>query len=214
MGAVLMFDLYLITPELPPPAILERCALALAGAPRGRVGVQLRSKQLTGDERRGLAHDLRALTRAHDAALLVSADVALALEVAADGVQLPERAASVRTVRARLPATMLLGASRHDQGGVVAAANDGATFATLSPIFGVLGKDPPLGLAALGAIVALCRLPLFALGGIDAARARGAVCAGAHGVAVIREVWDNADPARATAELCAAMDSGRTKEPA
>jgi thiamine-phosphate pyrophosphorylase len=207
-----LFDLYLITPDLAPRAVIaERCARALAAAAPGRVAVQLRSKHLDAGERRALALELRDLTRARGAALLVNADLELAREAGADGVQLPERAASVADARARLGAAMLLGASRHDLAGVRAAAGAGATFATLSPIFGVPDKGAPLGLPGLAHAAAHSPLPLIALGGIDAERARDAVQAGAHGVAVMRAVWDGARPDAAVVRLLAAIDAGRVE---
>jgi thiamine-phosphate pyrophosphorylase len=42
---------------------------------------------------------------------------------------------------------------------------------------------------------------LIAIGGIDGARIRGVLDAGAHGVAVIRAVWNADDPADAVRRL-------------
>lgn len=204
-----MFDLYLITPDREPALILERARAALIAAPPGRIGVQLRSKHLASDERAALARALRALTRRLDAALLISTDLELADHVGADGVQLPEHGPSIAAARARLGSTALVGASRHDLAGVRAAAQDGASFVTLSPVFAVPVKGEPLGIAGLAAITRDGSIPVFGLGGIAIANAGDVVRAGAHGVALIREVWDSADPARTLAELLAAIDSAR-----
>lgn len=209
-----MFDLCLITPELGPAAIRAQAEAALAGAIPGRVALQLRATHLSADELSELARALRAITRSAGALLLVNADLELAREVGADGVQLPERGPSVEAARARLPAGMLLGASRHDLYGIRAAAASLANFATLSPVFAVPGKGEPLGLARFGEIARASPLPLIALGGITPARACAAMRAGARGVAVIREVWDSAAPDVATARLLAAVDAGRRAEPA
>ena len=51
---------------------------------------------------------------------------------------------------------------------------------------------------------------LFALGGVeDEGRARAAVQAGAHAVAVIRAVLAAEDPGAASAALCAAVEGAR-----
>ena len=178
-----MFDVYLITPDRDAALILATARELLAAAPAGRVALQLRSNTLTLDARVELAHALAELARTHGAAFLVSADLALARAVAADGVQLPEHAPTLAAARAALGAAAYIGASRHDRSGVAAAERGGASFVTLSPV--------------------------FALGGIDAARAVEVVRAGAHGVAVIREVWDSPQPARALAGLLAGIDAAR-----
>lgn len=202
-----MFDLYLITPDRTPALILERARAALIGAPPGRIGVQLRSKQLASTERAALAHALRTLTREHDAALLISSDLELADAIGADGVQLPEQGSSVAAARARLGPRAWIGASRHDLAGLRSAQQDGASFVTLSPVFAVPDKGAPIGLAGLAAIASASGIPVFGLGGIGVTRAADVVRAGARGVALIREVWDSAEPARVVAELLAAIDS-------
>jgi thiamine-phosphate pyrophosphorylase len=204
-----VFDLYLITAEQSPAEIAERARAALVDAPAGRVALQLRARHLPERERAQLARTLRAITRERGARLLVSAEIALAVESGADGVQLPERAASVAQARAQLPAGALIGASRHDLAGVQAAGRDGASFVTLSPVFAVQDKGAPLGIGPAGAIARAAGLPVLALGGLDAQRAAAVVAAGAHGVAVIREVFASDDPRRAVARLLAAVDAGR-----
>jgi len=203
-----VFDLCLITAELPADALLARATQALQHVPTGRVALQLRGRHLAEPDLRALAHDLRALTRAHGAALLINGSLELALEVGADGVQLPERGPSPLQARERLP-DALIGASRHDLLGVQEAGGTGASFAVLSPVFGVPDKGEPLGVARFAAIARASTLPLIALGGLTAERVPEVVASGAHGVAVIREVFASNDPERAVALLLAAVDAGR-----
>jgi thiamine-phosphate pyrophosphorylase len=204
-----VFDLCLITPELPPDELLARATAALEQAPPGRVALQLRARHLGAPELRVLAHDLRALTRAYGAPLLINASLELALEVGADGVQLPERGPSPRQARDRLGEDALIGASRHDLSGVRDAAQAGATFAIVSPVFPVPDKGDPLGVERFASIATASALPLIALGGLTAARVPGVVASGAHGVAVIRDVFASSEPRRAVSQLLAAVDAGR-----
>jgi thiamine-phosphate pyrophosphorylase len=205
-----LFDLYLITPELPSDRIERAVAQALERAVRlqsgGRVGVQLRAKHLDAIARNVLGVQLRARTRAAGAALLVSGDLGLCGALDADGVQLPEHGPSVAEVRACLGADVLIGASRHDLPGIVRAQREGASFATLSPICASPGKGPPLGFEALARIAGAVELPVFALGGIGVREAPQALAAGAHGLAVIRSVLGADDPARAVEQLLACLD--------
>jgi thiamine-phosphate pyrophosphorylase len=55
---------------------------------------------------------------------------------------------------------------------------------------------PPLGLDALGAIVAV-GLPVIAIGGVTVAGIPALRAAGAWGAAAIRALWDAGDPAQA-----------------
>ena len=91
---------------------------------------------------------------------------------------------------------------------LVAAAEAGAGFATLSPIYPTRSKPgygPPLGLAALGRMVQVVRLPVYALGGVDSpGRVRDCLDEGASGVAVMGAVMRAEDPARFVKELMTA----------
>lgn len=193
------FDLLLITPDRAPAEILERTRAAFhAGVPeRGRVALQLRSKQLPASERAELARALQILCAKQRVPLLINGDLALALAVGAAGAQLPERGPDVASARAALGPAAWLGVSRHDERGVREAALAGATFVVVSPVFAVPGKNAPLGLDGLRALAARSKLPLVALGGIDAQCAPAVRAAGASAVAVIREVFDAPDPAAA-----------------
>jgi thiamine-phosphate pyrophosphorylase len=204
-------ELTLITPELPAEEVLRRsrAALSAASVPTGRVALQLRARHLDPRGVRELAESLRELTRTRGAALLVNGDLDLACAVAADGVQLPERGPSVAQAHARLGASALIGASRHDASGVAGAAAAGATFVLLGPIFGVPGKGPPLGIEAFGRIAANTPIPVIALGGLHRERVPPLYAAGAAGVAVIREVFDAPDPAHATDALLGALAAAR-----
>lgn len=193
-----MFDLYLITPERPASSILELFDRALVDLPAERVAVQLRAPQLPAAERHGLARELRQLTRARGAKLLISTDLALAASVDADGVQLPECGPAPAQARRQLGRRALIGASRHDLSGVRAAEAGGADFATLSPVFSVPDKGVPLGVEGFAAIVREVSLPVFALGGVTPDQVAPLLRAGAHGVALIRAIAAADDP-RSTA---------------
>jgi thiamine-phosphate pyrophosphorylase len=49
--------------------------------------------------------------------------------------------------------------------------------------------------------------PVIAIGGIEVTSVDRVMSAGAHGVAVIRAVWESDDPAAATTRLIRAVDS-------
>ena len=88
------------------------------------------------------------------------------------------------------------------------ARASGADFVIFGPIFETPSKvayGAPQGVEALGSIVANTRVPVLAIGGIDATNVAAVRAAGAHGVAVIRAILGATDPAAATRTLLAAL---------
>jgi thiamine-phosphate pyrophosphorylase len=158
-------------------------------AAAGARWIWLRDRDLPAAERRAVAQRLLALVRPHGAKLSLGGDVALAAEIAADGVHLAANA-PIAAARARLGARALIGVSAHGDADVAAAAAAGADYATLSPIFASASKPgygPALGVAALAHAVPH-GLPVLALGGVTAERADACLRAGAAGIAVMGEV--------------------------
>jgi thiamine-phosphate pyrophosphorylase len=159
--------------------------------------IWLRDRDLPATERRELAERLLALARPRGVRLSIGGDVALAAEIAADGVHLAAEssvAAPIAAARAQLGAGALIGVSAHGAADVAAAAAAGPDYATLSPIFATASKPgygPALGVAALSRAAAH-GLPVLALGGVTAERADECLRAGAAGIAVMGEVMRGA----------------------
>jgi len=112
-------------------------------------------------------------------------------------VHLPENGMDVATARALLPPCALVGASVHSAD---AAARCDADVVVLGPVWDTPGKEA-CGLDVLRAAAA--RRPVWAIGGVDAARAHLARAAGAKGVAVIRAIMTADDPGAAARALLA-----------
>lgn len=160
----------------------------------GARAVLMREKHLSGVERQALAAELRALLQPFGGVLLVASDPA----IPADGVHL----ASADDVPEPVPP--LWGRSCHMATEVASAAAQGSHYATLSPIFDTTSKPgygPALGPGALRGHP----LPVWALGGVNAANAGACLEAGAAGVAVMGCVMRANDPAAAVAALCTAL---------
>jgi hypothetical protein len=102
--------------------------------------------------------------------------------------------------------TLVVGRSCHRVGDIGAAAASGAAYATLSPVFETASKPgygPALGPAALAGHP----VPVYGLGGVDAAGAAACFAAGAAGVAVMGALMHAPDVADATVAL---LDAART----
>jgi thiamine-phosphate pyrophosphorylase len=177
--------------------------------------LQVREKLLGPTEVRKLVLRFRELLPS-GALLLVNGTGrhgSFAAEVGADGVHLgggdPQK---VGEARRALPPFSIIGYSAHSAGEIAPAAEEGADYVTLSPIFDPLSKEralPPLGLEALARACRSAKVPVYALGGIDSARARATREAGAYGVAVIGAILGAADPGAAARGLIEAVEGQR-----
>ena len=92
------------------------------------------------------------------------------------------------------------GRSCHSREDVARAHTQGAAWATLSP-YAVSPSKPGYGPVLTPDAFASHPLPVLALAGIDVSNARGAIEAGAHGVAVMGTVMRASSPAAVVAEL-------------
>jgi thiamine-phosphate pyrophosphorylase len=108
-----------------------------------------------------------------------------------------------------LPPGALIGVSAHSPAEVASAAETGAGYAHLAPIWDPRSKPatrPALGLEALREASA-AGLTLLAQGGLTADRCPQALASGATGIAVTGDVLLADDPAAATRALRSALDS-------
>ncbi len=203
MIMIALRGLYLVTDRAQTAGrpLTEVVAAALRGGARL---VQLRERDLATRAHLALALELRDLTRTAGAALLINDRVDVALACDADGVHLPGHSFAIADARALLGPHRLIGVSTHAPEEVAAAQGAGADYAVLGPLFDTPSKrafGAALGLDALRRARAASTLPLFGIGGIEAANAAAVREAGADGVAVIRAVLAAADPAAAAAAL-------------
>lgn len=192
--------------RLCPPERLP--ALVARVVAHGVDAVQLREKDLPPDALLALARALREAT-AGRALLFVNGDVEVALAAGADGVQLGETAMTAKEARRRAGERLLIGRSVHDVARAVAAERDGADLliaGTVYPSRSHPGGDTG-GPDLIRRITAAVHVPVLGIGGITQENAAAVIAAGAVGVAVISAILAAPDPARAAAELRAAVDA-------
>lgn len=159
--------------------------------------IQLRLPQL---DRKALSALVRAalpLCRAQGAKLLLNQDVELALDC--DGVHLSSRQLAALG-RRPLPSQHWVAASCHDQAELALAERLGADFAVLSPVAATPSHPQvaPLGWDAFAALVDQSNLPIYALGGMQAADVELAVARGGQGIAAIRGLWAGSQPSQSS----------------
>lgn len=176
--------------------------------------VQLRIKDAPGDI---LVREIRAalaLARAAGATLIVNDHWELALELGADGVHLGQEDLDRADIDALHHAGLLLGISTHSYWEVCRARALCPSYVACGPIHATAIKQMPWipqGDANLAYWCALLHdTPVVAIGGMDAARARDAMRAGAWAVAVVGAITRSDDPRAAIGALREATQPSAT----
>jgi thiamine-phosphate pyrophosphorylase len=186
--------LYAVTPdEADTRTLLRRVLAALDGGARW---VQYRNKTADAGLRREQAAAIRALCAARGARLIVNDDVALALEVDADGAHMGSDDMPAAEARHHLGPGKLLGVSCYDRVDLAeAAARGGADYVALGSFFpssvkpGAVKARPEL----IQEAKRLSALPVVAIGGITLENAPRLIEAGADALAVITALFGAPD---------------------
>jgi thiamine-phosphate pyrophosphorylase len=163
-------------------ALVEDLETARRAVVAGATVVQLRVKGPT-EQVIAAGRGFRAL----GTTFVVNDDVDAALELGADGVHLGQSDEGAARARTR---GLLLGRSATTYEQAIAADAD---YLGVGPIWATPSKadaEPPVGLGELAHICRAVRIPVIAIGGIDASNAGDCIRAGAAGVAVIRAATD------------------------
>jgi thiamine-phosphate pyrophosphorylase len=191
---------YLITDRHVIPDLPGAVASALSVLPIGAAAVQLREKDLPTNELLRLARLLLPICRSAKAPLLVNTNLEVVKAARADGLHLPAAAMSIADARRELGPGALIGQSCHTRAEVTRAGEQGADFAVFGPVWDT-GDKKGQGMTALHLAAKASNIPVFAVGGVTPARAKRAINAGAHGVACIRGVLGEQNPASAALEM-------------
>lgn len=133
-------------------------------------------------------------------------DVALA--AGADGVHLGQADLPLADARAILGPGKLIGISTHNLNQAIEAEAGGADYIGFGPIFPTTTKenpDPVVGVAGLREVRVKVRIPIVAIGGINAGNIEEVITAGANCAAVVSAVLAASDPKAALAKLVKAI---------
>ncbi len=194
--------LYLITGDRGDE--VETARIVEAALEGGATAIQLRKKSMPMREQYHLALALRILTGEHEALLIINDHAELAIAADADGVHLGQDDLPPAAVRA-LPgfAGRLIGCSTHSVAQARAAIDEGADYFAVGPVYPTPTKAgrPAVGTRLVSEVAAIADRPWVGVGGIDHDNAPEVVEAGARAIAVVRAVYDAADPAEAARRL-------------
>lgn len=193
-----LHGIYLLTPDREDGArFLAEVAQALATPP---ALVQYRNKRVAPGERTDQAAAVVALCRAAGVPVVINDDVALALEVGADGVHLGRDDGEIAAARRRLGPGRRLGASCYDDidlaRAAVAAGADSVAFGAVfpSPTKPDAVRVPLSRLREARKALQGTSVGVTAIGGITVENAPQVIEAGADLLAVISDVYEAADP--------------------
>lgn len=176
-----------------------RGILRLGGA---HLALHLRLKRAPARRVHALARELAGAAREHGAWCVINERLDVALCVEARAVQLGVGSLPVAAARRVGGTAIAIGCSVHSAAEARARVREGADYLVAGPIFATAthpGAEP-----AGVELIAECAgagAPVVGIGGIGPDNASRVMEAGAAGIAVIRAVWETADPVSAAGRL-------------
>lgn len=190
-----------------PPAQRENVAKAVTAACKGGAdAIQLRDKMGSTKKLIELGKKLQKICGDFSALFIVNDRVDVALACGADGVHLGQDDLPVREARkiaegffnARgisLSAQFLIGCSTHSLEQAMRAQKEGADYIGCGPIFSTPTKPdvPAVGFDLMRSYRRAIKIPIVAIGGIDATNVAKVIQAGARCIGVVRAVFESAD---------------------
>jgi len=156
--------------------------------------VQYREKEADTAAVLAEARELRRLCQ--ECHFLINDHVEVALAVGADGVHIGQEDMPLSEARRLLGPDKIIGVTVNTVRQALAAAQGGADYLGVSPIFATRTKPDagePAGLSLLREIRRLVSLPLVAIGGITLENAPAVIAAGADGICAISVVVTQPD---------------------
>lgn len=171
--------------ELGDSIMLQKIELA---AQQGLKLLQVREKSMNKEQLKQFIDEIIKRTKPYQMKVLVNGDIELAHEVGADGVHLT--ASQLMDLAAR-PDVPWCAASCHNIEELYQAEQLGLDFVVLGPVLPT--KSHPgtfeLGWRKFSSMIREYPLPVYALGGMTQADLPFAVELGAHGIAMLRDIW-------------------------
>ena len=181
---------------------VEVARLALEG---GASVLQWRDKRREKGDQLPQALAIRELCVQHGALFIANDHVDLALVLGADGVHLGQHDLPVELVRPLVPDAFIIGVSTNNAEEARRAEEHGASYVAVGSVFPTASKEAertrPSSPERVREVKAAVRLPVVAIGGINASNIDQVLAAGADAVAVISAVCSAEDPRAAAEEL-------------
>ncbi|MFN8551978.1 MAG: bifunctional hydroxymethylpyrimidine kinase/phosphomethylpyrimidine kinase [Candidatus Obscuribacterales bacterium] len=178
-------------PIVPDSAWVEK--VAAAGAKTVQLRIKNQSESFVEQE---IARAIE-IARRYCCNLYINDFWQLALKYQAYGVHLGQEDLEDADVNAIAASGLKLGVSTHCYQEVARALSVRPSYIAIGPVFPTTTKEmkfAPQGLSGLSKWATMLNYPLVAIGGITLGVAASALDSGANGIAVVRDILDNADP--------------------
>ena len=182
--------------------------VAAAAIRGGITALQLRHKGGPDRAVLDLARELRGIARANGVLFLVNDRVDIALAVGADGAHLGVDDLPLEDARRLGGPNFVLGYSPETDEQTAEAAQRGADYLGVGPVFDTATKPDAgttIGLGTITRRAELAGIPVIGIGGITASTSRSVVDHGACGVAVVSAIACSIHPEAAAREFRSAL---------
>lgn len=204
------YSLYLVTDRrwLGNRTLWEVVEEAIIG---GATLVQLREKEISSRDCFEIAQRVKQVADRYGVPLIINDRIDIALASGADGVHVGPEDLSVRIARQLMGEGKIIGASASSVDEAVLFQAQGADYLGVGAMFPTATKEgtEQVGLADLRAIKAAIRVPVVAIGGINAENAGPVMETGVDGVAVVSAIMARADTREAARHLSALVKRAR-----
>ena len=181
--------------------------LVLEGALKGGITCfQLREKgpeALVGMKLKEFAIQCKSLCNEYGVPFIVNDDIALAIEIGADGVHIEQKDEDISAVREKIGSNRILGVTTQTASEAFAAADAGASYIMVGPVYEVkAGAGPVVGTELVREVsFQLPGLPIVGFGGISERKISSVIRGGASGVAVNSAIAEDENPEEAARRL-------------
>ena len=178
----------------------HQVAEALKG---GATCIQYRDKSADSVQHLDMAKKLKALCDDFSVPLIINNDVDLALKIDAAGVHLGQKDMSIAEARAKLGSEKVIGVSARTVEVALRAEREGADYLGVGDIFGTTTKLDAIkiNLETLMDICKAVKIPVIAIGGVNAENICFLKGSGIVGVAAISSIFAQKDVYSATQKL-------------
>ncbi len=196
----------LVTSKMCRGCVRDTVRHAIAG---GADAIQLREKVVNDAAFLAMAAELRELTDETGKLLIINDRPDIAAIVGADGVHLGQGDLPIAEVRRLLRPGAIIGRSTHTLSQAKAAANEGADYIAIGPIFDTTTKNagPAVGLDLLREVHQAVDVPVVPIGGINSRNVDQLIEAGATRVAVASAVIGAENPKTAARAIRQKFDA-------
>lgn len=189
-----MLRLYAVTDRswLGKQTLCEQVELALRG---GATCVQLREKELNAADFLAEARQIKLLCARYGVPLIINDNVALAMEVDADGVHVGQEDMDARDVRSLIGPDKILGVTAKTVEQAQKAQRNGADYLGSGAVFGSNTKRnaKPMSMELLKSICESVTIPVVAIGGIHRGNIASLAGTDIRGAAVVSGIFAAAD---------------------